>query len=115
MYKATNAPDGSLWSSEGEKLSTQDINNMILVLLNPTLSQLFTETELTTIKMTVKTHVIEKAYSVLYEVPNEKKEEIENENRSGKTFRKKKDLLISFLILIIILLIVSLMILCIKK
>ena len=32
MHKATTAPDGSLWSSKGEDLSTEDINNMILVL-----------------------------------------------------------------------------------
>lgn len=90
MFKATTAPDGSLWSSKGQKLSKQDINNMILVLQNPDLTKAFTETEIAMIKMAIKTHIIEKAYSVVYEVPNEKKEEIENENRSGKAFRKKK-------------------------
>lgn len=89
-YKVIKDHNGTLWASDYEKLSNQDINNMILVLQNPELIKMFTNIELKMIKTTIKTYIIEKAYSTLYEVPEEKKEEFENENRSGKRFIKNK-------------------------
>ena len=91
-YKVIKDHNGTLWASDYEKLSSQDINNMILVLQNPELMKMFTNTELQMIKTTIKTYIIEKSYSTLYEVPEEKNEEFENENRSGKRFIKNKQI-----------------------
>lgn len=88
-YKVIKDNDETLWASNYEKLSSQDINNMILVLQNPELIKMFTNTELKVIKTTIKTYIVENAYSTLYEVPEEKKYELEKESHLGKALKKK--------------------------
>ena len=88
-YKVIKDHNGTLWASDYEKLSNQDINNMILVLQNPELIKMFTNIELKMIKMAIKTYIIEKAYSTLYEVTDEQKDELEKESHSGKTLKKE--------------------------
>lgn len=88
-FKVTKGHDGKLWASDFEKLSSQDINNMILALQNPDLGKMFTNNELRIIKMAIKTYIIEKAYSTLYEVTDEQKDELEKESHSGKTLKKE--------------------------
>lgn len=88
-FKVTKGHDGKLWASDFEKLSSQDINNMILALQNPDLGKMFTNNELRIIKMTIKTYIIEKAYSTLYEVTDEQKDELVKESHSGKTLKKE--------------------------
>ena len=91
-YYSIKGQDKTHWSSHGENLSAQDIHNIILILQNPDLLEMFSYPELKILKMTIKTHIMQKALSTVYEIPEEEIEKFEIENRLGKPLKKEKKL-----------------------
>ncbi len=77
MSQVLQSPDGTKWYSTSDELSDSTISNMISVLTNPKLSELFTEEELFKIKLAVKTNIEQKAQSVIEKKLT--KEELEQE------------------------------------